>query len=200
MLAKSPAGHVLPNGVIANETPPSPGKAMKRKSFRPTLHPVNHANCLTPKRSRLTSNLDIAAKKQLADLLKLGRCKVDTAQIQRITHRCNCHRIVHRVDPPVVSSWIARFCGDVVAIDVVHPFADIGPAGLYPFGSGTGKHPSLLVSDSLTRFLACQLLQNLTPQEVSQTFMNDWAGRFGKPKRIVLTHGEHGLGGMEWGN
>ena len=86
-----------------------------------------------------------------------------------------------------------------MANDFARPFADIGPDGLSPFGRPAGRHPSLLVVDSLTRFATCQLLKNLTSDEVSQTFANGWVKRFGEPKRIILDQGGPVIGGREWG-
>ena len=116
-------------------------------------------------------------------------------QIQRVAARCNCQRSAHRIAPPVVSSWIARFSGEVVSIDATHPFAEIGPDGLFPQWKATGEVAALLVADSLTRFITCQILKSLNSEVVSQVFVSDWANRFGKPKRIILDQGWPGLVG-----
>ena len=112
--------------------------------------------------------------------------------------KCGCQRSVHRITPPVVSSWIARFSGEVVAIDTIYPFTDIGAEGLFPRWKATGKIPALLVVDSLTRFLSCQILKTLDSEHMTHVFMNDWVKHFGKPKRIILDQGSPGMFGGEW--
>ena len=87
----------------------------------------------------------------------------------------------------------------MVDIDLVHPFDEIGPDGLFPLWKATGGIPALLVVDSLPRFISCQILKNLTSEVATQVFMNDWVKHFGKPKRIILGQGGPGLGGRGWG-
>ena len=86
-----------------------------------------------------------------------------------------------------------------MAIDIVYSFADIGPEGLFPKRKATGEIAALLVADSPTRFISCQILKSLTSEVVTQVFTNDWAEHFGKPKRIILDQGGPGLDGGEWG-
>ena len=120
-------------------------------------------------------------------------------KIQRVAQRCGCIRSVHRITHPVVSSWIARFSGDVVATDVIRPFVDHGPEGLSTQWKAIGEISALLVVDSLTRFVSFRILKNANSEATSQVFANDWAKRFGKQKRIILDRGGTGLVGWEWG-
>ena len=196
-LQKSSTGHVLLPGII-NQT------ALDLKHDNSIcLFPIRQTNvALRVLADREITKIHIqlghCSEKQLTDLLRFGGCKVDMTQIQRITTKCNCRRSVHRITPPVVSSWIARFSGEVVAIDILHPFTEIGPEGLFPLWKNTGKIAALLVVDSLTRFISCQILKALNSEVATQVFMNDWVKHFGKPKRIILDQGGPGLDGKEW--
>ena len=185
-LTTSSAGHVLSPGIITREALARSCKSVTLPVC-PIRQPPSESRKLTDAELlKIHQQLGHCSEKQLAELLKSGRCKVDTMQMRRITHRRNCQRSAHRVTHPVVSSWIARFSGEIAAIDIVRPFADIGPGGLFPFGRATGNRPALLVADSLTRFTTCQLRGKLTSLEAPKTFMNDWAKHFGQPKRIIL--------------
>ena len=81
---------------------------------------------------KIHRQLGRCSEKQLVDLLKFGGCRADSKQITRIMKKCNCQRSVRRITPPVVSRWIARFSGEVVAIDTIYPFSDVGADGFFP--------------------------------------------------------------------
>ena len=136
-------------------------------------------------------------RRQLSKLVKFGRCTADSKQIDRLYKKCGRRRSVRRIAPPSVSSWLARFSGEIFAIDIIYPFAGEGPMGL--FRKPYPITPALIAVDSMTRFATCALSKDLTSAEVSQTFMKDWAMHFGKPKRIILGQGGPGLTGEEWG-
>ena len=194
LLTKSSAVHVLLPGIIAKDTPMEASKSLTLQVL-PTHHsPSEHQKLTDAEVLKIHQQLGHCSEKQLESLLKFGRCKVETLQIQRIAHRCNCQRSVHRIAPPVAPRWIARFSGEVVAIDILRPFADIGPDGLFPFRRGTGRYRALLVVDSLTRFATCQLSKNLPYMEASKTFANERPRHFGKPRRIIPAQGGPLLG------
>ena len=199
-LIQSPSGHILLPGT-------------------PVMQFTSEENCINPERAypvsqqentQLRKLTDLQVKKihlqlghcsqrQLSELLKFAGCKVDQNQILRIHQQCGCNRMVHRVTPPVVSSWIARFSGEVVAIDIIYPFTEFGVDSHRPGKARIPSMPALLVVDSLTRFITCSLLTDLTSETVSQAFLRDWVMPFGKPKRIILDQGGPGLTGTEWG-
>ena len=198
-LAKSATGHVLLHGIIKQKTLVQ----LTRDRVQ-----VFHAQQAIAELRKFTddevlkTHLQVGhcSEKQLVGLLKFGGCKVDPMQIQRIAHNCNCQRSAHRIAPPVVSSWVARFSGEVVAVDIIRPFGEVGPEGLFPLWKATGGISALLVVDSLTRFISCQIAKNLTSEVVAHVFMIDWAQRSGKPKRIILDQGGPGMGGRGWGD
>ena len=196
-LTRSSTGHVLLPGFINQDSLdyqiPSQHHLFPMQQTTLPLRQLTDAEVL-----KIHQQLGHCSEKQLLDLLRFGKCKADATQVSRITRRCNCQRSVHRITPPVVSSWIARFSGEVVAIDIVHPFTEIGPDGLFPLWKNTGKIVALLVVDSLTRFISCQILKSIASEVVTQVFMNDWVKHFGKPKRIILDQGGPGLDGKEW--
>ena len=147
---------------------------------------------------KIHTQLGHCSGEQLADLLRFGGCKVDQAQIRRVSTKCNCQQGAHRIAPPVVPSWISRFSGEVVALGIVHPFTEIGPGGLPPLWKNTGNIVSLLVADSHTSFTSRQIPNAVNSGIATQVFANDQARRFGKPKRIFLGQGGPVLGGWEW--
>ena len=196
-LAKSSTGHVLLPGIVGHE---SLSLAMKE---RHQLFPMRQTVIELRRRTdsevlKIHQQLGHCSEKQLVGLLRFGRCKVDMSQIRRATQRCGCERSARRITPPVASSWVARFSGEVLAIDVSYPFTEIGHTGLYPASKASEEIPALLAADSLTRFISCQIAKGLTSETVSQVFVNDWVKRFGKQKRIILDQGGPGLDGREW--
>ena len=98
----------------------------------------------------------------------------------------------------VVASFVARFSGDVVAIYIIYPFADIGAAGLYAERTTNAKiWPALIMDDLLTRLTPCSIVKDSAAMEVAATALNECVKKFGNPKRIVLDQGRPGLGGQE---
>ena len=143
------------------------------------------------------------SQRQLIELLKFAQCQVNLDQINRVHNKCGCIRSVHRITPPVVSSWVARFSGEIVAMDIIYPFAEFGKEGKIwidgkQLDSRAPTNPALLVADSLTRVITCTLLTDLSAETVTQIFLRDWVMRFGKPKRIILDQGGPGFTGQEW--
>ena len=196
-LTKSSTGHVLLPGIIDQ------GGLTQARTVHQQVFPVQQLEGGLRKLrdeevGKIHQQLGHCSDKQLLDLLKFGGCRADPQQVKRVMHKCNCQRSVHRIAPPVVSSWVARFSGEVVAVDVIYPFSDVGPEGLFPRWRATGKIPALLVVDSLTRFISCQILKGLNSEIATQVFMNEWVKHFGKPKRIILDQGIPGLVGGEW--
>ena len=194
LLTKSSTGHVLLPGIVNRQILSRPTREYPL-AFPAQQTMADRKSLTDDEVLKIHQQLGHCSEKQLVDLLKFGGCKVDARQIQRITQRCQCQRSVHRITPPVVSSWIARFSGEVVAVDIIHPFTGHGPEGLFPKWKATGKTPALLVVDSLTRFATCQILKSTNSDVVSQVVMSDWAKHFGKPKRIILDQGGPGLVG-----
>ena len=169
LLTKSSTGHVLLPGIIDQFG------LTQEKTVRQQVFPVQQLEgglrkLLDEEVRKIHQQLGHCSDKQLLDLLKFGGCRADPQQVKRVMRKCNCQRSVHRITPPVVSSWIARFSGEVVAIDVIYPYADVGPEGLFPKWRATGEIPALLVVDSLTRFISCQILKGLNSEIATHVF------------------------------
>ena len=122
-LAKSPTWRVLLPGVTNQKT-------LKAGSSK--CQQVIHVQQNADDRRRLGGGgiLKIhrhhghCSEQQLAGLLKFGGCRVDSRQIQRVAEKRKRRRSAHRITPPAVSRWIARLSGEMVAIDLIRPFAD----------------------------------------------------------------------------
>ena len=179
-LTKSSTGHVLLPGIINSAVLLTP----KREQIQvfPAQQIVDGKRALKDEQVRkIHRQLGHCSERQLLDLLKFGGCKAGTKQVSRVTQRCGCHRSAHRITPPAVSSWIARFSGEIVAVGAIYPFSDVGPEGLSPKWKATGKIPALLVADSLTRFATCHIVKDLNSERLTNAFVNEWVGHFGKP-------------------
>ena len=130
-LTKSSTGHVLLPGVLTqhglNQTPPRPSQVF------PLQQTARESRNLTDEEIiKIHRQLGHCSEKQLVELLKFGGRRISPKQIQRVMKKCNCQRSVRRITPPVVSRWIARFSGEVVAIDTIYPFSDVGADGFFP--------------------------------------------------------------------
>ena len=140
-LAKSSTGHVLLPGMIAQESM-NHSKTLNVQVF-PMQRTTPELRVLTDSQIlKIHRQLGHCSDKQLTDLLNFGGCKVNPVQIRRVSARCNCQRSVHRITPPAVSSWIARFSGEVVANGIIRPFTETGPEGPFRQRKATGCIPA----------------------------------------------------------
>ena len=207
-LMKSPSGHILLPAAPVSQMNVGPFVARIEGTFSMTqrdAYPIIQADPNTLRKlsdeqiRKIHIQLGHCSQRQLIELLKFGRCQVNQEQINRIHTKCGCTRSVHRVTPPVVSSWVARFSGEIVAMDIIYPFTEFGIDSKLP-AARIPTTPALLVVDSSTRFITCTLLKDVTTQTATQTFLHDWVMHFGKPKRIILDQGGPGFAGHEWEN
>ena len=207
-LIKSPSGHILLPAAPVSHLEWSPFTPLIDGAFsmtRKDTFPTNAAeSCPLRKLSdeqvrKVHIQLGHCSQRQLIELLKFAQCQVNIEQISRIHAKCGCVRSVHRITPPVVTSWIARFSGEIVAMDIIYPFTEFGKDNDSRLPSQRiATNPALLIVDSLTRFITCSLLADLTAATVTQAFLRDWVMHFGKPKRIILDQGGPGFTGHEW--
>ena len=134
------------------------------------------------------------SRRQFADLAKFGRRLVDSEQIDRTYRKRGRKMSMRRITLPVVPSWIARFSGGDVDIDVIYPFGDTGSIGV--FRERRPIAPSSLGVDSLARSPRCALAKSTTAPDMTQAFMGDWAMHFESLGALpLITSGE---GSPEW--
>ena len=126
-------------------------------------------------------------------MLKAAKVTATDEMITRLHAQCSCSGQATRATPPKISSWIAKFNGEIVGIDIVYPFSGSPPS------KTCTKISALMMVCCLTRFCALSILPDLTAQTTSTVFMNDWVRFVGKPRRIILDAGSPGLMGKEWG-
>ena len=103
--------------------------------------------------------------------------------------RWKVSRVTHRK----ISSWISKFGGEIVGIDVVYPFLGSHQRKSFP------KIDALMTVCCLTRFCVCSQLSDLTDKTASAVFTNDRFRFVGKPRRIITDAGPPELIGPEWG-
>ena len=197
-LEKSPSGHILLPGRPVNQIGRNTHQINPDVAYPVSQPQPNSVRTLNDDQvKKIHLQLGHCSQRQLMELLKFARCKVDQSQLDRIYKQCGCSRSVHRITPPVVSSWIARFSGEAVAIDVIYPFTEFGIDSHRPGKARVPSIPALIVADSLARFITCSLLKDLCSETVSQAFLKDWVMPFGKPKRIILDQGGGGPDSQE---
>ena len=199
-LAKSPTGRVLLPGAPVNESPVD--ALVLNQNWAYNANPQNPDQLLTltdVQLKKIHLQLGRCSPQQLAELVKFSRRRANRGQIDRIHQQCGCKRSVRKITPPVVSSWVARFIGEIAAMDIIYPFAEFGiDQKWHPKRVRSSSPPSLLVVFSLTRFITCSLPKDVTSATVSQTFLYDWAMHIGQPQRIILDQGGPGFNGHEW--
>ena len=84
---------------------------------------------------------------------------------------------------------MAKYNGEIVAIDIVFPFADC-------FGGELAKeYPALFTTDSLSRCINCSPLIARDSTRASQVFMNEWVRIIGKARRVITDRGRPTLSG-----
>ena len=86
----------------------------------PALKPVTDAEL-----TKIHKHLAHCGEYDLTDLLKDSHRIADSTQIRRIMSKCTCHGVVGRSTPPEVADWMGRFHGEIIGIDIIHPFMDI---------------------------------------------------------------------------
>ena len=136
---------------------------------------------------KIHHQLGHCSQQQLVELQKFAKCKVDSSQIHRINQRCGRIRCVHRINPPVVSRWFDRPSGEILAIDIIYPFAEFGSGSNVPKSRLAYFASALLVVDSPTRFITCTRWWGggLENETLTQIFLRGWVMHFGKPERII---------------
>ena len=138
-LIKSPTGHVLLPGIVSADSLLTPPK--EQIHVFPAQQMNNGKRALKDEQVRkIHQQLGHCSEKQLLDPLKFGDCKADAKQVSRVTQRCGCQRSVHRITPPVVSSWIARFSGEIVAIDLIFLLLTLGQVVYFQNGNPQGGY------------------------------------------------------------
>ena len=124
---------------------------------------------------------------------------VDLAQIRRVLRKCTCRGVANRVTPPKLSGWVARFNGEIIGIDVIHPFVDIKRRRFGHNEGVCGKNPTaLLISDCMSRFAVCSLVTDCKAATLIAVVLDDWVRTLGKPRRVIMDNGPPGMFGTKW--
>ena len=118
---------------------------------------------------------------------------IPVGKITQLYRDCNCQAGVHRVPPPNVSCWVAKYNGEVVSVDTFYPFAE--PHKEIAIG---GKLPALITVGSLPRYVNCSLIPKVTGEHVPAAFLNDWVRPLGKPRRVLMGQGGPGFRSGAW--
>ena len=109
--------------------------------------------------------------------------------------------MVNRSTPPKISSWVARFNGEIIGVDVVRPFVDTKRRRFGHNDGVAGKNlTALLIVDCMARFDARFLVADCKTLTLITALLNDWIRTLGKPRRIIMDNGPPGMFGTEWGD
>ena len=111
--------------------------------------------------------------------------------ITRVLAQCSRSGEVNRSTPPKISSWIAKFNGEIVGIDVVYPFAGSRAHKAFP------KIFGLATAFCLTKLCARPAIHDIAEKTTSTAFMNDLVRFFWGTRRIILDAGSPGQIGPE---
>ena len=87
---------------------------------------------------------------------------------------------------------MSKYNGEVVAIDICYPFLDAHP------DVNGGKSPALILIDSLSSYVNCSPMPQISGKCVLDAFLNDWVRPLGKPRRILLDNGCPGFKNHLW--
>ena len=197
------SGHISLPAVPQGEVAPQYRVDESSQSWPISVFTVGNTNELIPvtdaELEKIHKHLAHCSEFTITNLLKAGMRVVDPIQIGRVLQKCSCHGLVNRITPPKISSWIARFNGEIIGIDVVHPFMDIKRRRFGHNEGVTGKNlTALLVVDCMTRFAVCSLVTDCKPSTLITVLLNDWIRTLGKPRRIIMDNGSPGMFGTEW--
>ena len=117
---------------------------------------------------------------------------VDSPAIQKVVRECGRQNALQRITPPQVASRLAKYNGEIVALDIAFPFTDC-------FEGEIAKDCAVLFTvGSLSRFINCTLLIARASIHAGQVFMNDWARTIGNTRRIITDRGGPALPGSTW--
>ena len=91
----------------------------------------------------------------LKNMLKAAKIAAPQEMITRMLSQRSCSGQVNRVTPPKISSWIAKFNGEIVGLDVAYPFT--GSRAQKKPATKTFGLPALMMVCCLARFCSCSL-------------------------------------------
>ena len=114
-------------------------------------------------------------------------------KIAQLYRECNCQSGVRRLAPPNGPCGIAKYNGEVVAVDSCYPFADA-----HKEITNGGKFPALIMVDSLRRYVNCSSIPKVSVEYAEDAFLNDWVRPLGKPRRVLMDQGRPGFRSGSW--
>ena len=124
--------------------------------------------------------------------MKAARMTAGAADIAEVYRKCQCRNAVRRITTPPHFTMVSKYNGEIAAVDLGYPFADIRSA------IKAKQFHALIMADSLSRCANCSFLPEITGRETTTAFVNDWMRTLGKPRRIILDIGGTGYNGPEW--
>ena len=187
-LEQTPSGHLMLPGTRREEsTPISHPNVIGGAIYAASLD-VSASELSLDQLKKIRNQLGHCSEATLTSLLRAAHIVVPVDKITQLFRDCNCQAGVHRVTPPNVSCWIAKYNGEVVAVDICYPFTDA-----HKEITNGGKFPALIMVDILSRYVNCSLIPKVTGGHVTAAFLNDWVRPLGKPRRVLMDQGGPGF-------
>ena len=121
--------------------------------------------------------------------IRAAKMHFDLAAMQKMLTKCGRQTAVQRITLPPVASWMGKYNGDAIALDIICPFADCFEERI------AEEFPSLFTIGSLSRFINCSLLIARASARAGQLFLEEWVRNLGKPRRIIADKGGTALSG-----
>ena len=125
-LISSGSGHIQ----LPARRPPHGNAGMKQSSplnVYPTTIDRGKEAITMDELKRIHLHLRHCSEFALRNLLQDAHKTVSESMIADLFRRCACSENVYRIAPPKISSWISKFNGEIVGIDIVFPFSGMRP-------------------------------------------------------------------------
>ena len=119
----------------------------------------------------------------LITVLRSAQMHGDSALIRKLFNDRKCQVDAQRIAPHTAACWLSKYNGEIVAMDVIFPFADCLAAKV------AQDFASLFTIDSLSRFINCPMLIARPAEHAGRTFLGDRGRAIGKPRWLLTEAG-----------
>ena len=185
-LTHTPSGHLMLPGARITQDNHRSDSILGNQVYIGSSIDVPRTSISKEELRKIHLHLGHCSQDTITTMLRAAHLHVPSEMITELYKSCKCQIGVHRMTPPNVSSWITKYNGEIIALDVCYPFVEAHPE------INGGKSPALIVVDSLSRYINCSLLKRVTGDCILETLLNDWVRTLGKPRKILTDH--HGPG------
>ena len=112
--------------------------------------------------------------------------KMKDVDLQNMLHQCKWKEHGHRLQRPLIQSFIPPHPGHTVCVDLFYVSFPMEISKAF-----------VLLACALTRFVVVEMVPNVQPTTILNVVANRWISYFGRIARLLLDRGP-GLVGSEW--